>query len=531
MILFETDALLAQRCGSTKQQLEKIKSSDYYRQRADAFRSSAHQSFCNPDSTVIVPVVIHIVYNVNEPGENLSEEQIQSQIDAMNEDYAGENATMANIPSVWSSMRRDSRIRFALALRDPAGNASNGITRNTTLQSSFGPFSNVVKHYDSTGFGGANAWTSSSYLNIWVCNLDNVLGYATFPGTIPDEDGLVINYKAFGRKGDLLKKYSLGRTGTHEAGHWFQIVHIWGDDGGMCEFDTNGGSDGIDDTPDQSDATYGNPSFPKYDNCTPGDNGIMFTNYMDYSDDKAMIFFTPRQIEVMDSILQSAWRDSICISLGATAPFALKKDLETEQILSPVIQPDNRCFQPIVRIKNIGRDTATSFQLVYNIVNGVARAYSWSGTLLPDHSTDITLPSISGAEGINVLEVRIADRDSNNVNNYKSRSFKIAKEFTLGCEDANPVVYPNPATGNGFCVKSNFSESQKITIRVINMLGEKIYEQKDLESNPGDVFPVNPGIFIRGVYIVQLIGKDESRGTKVLFLPANPFNQLTNTCY
>ncbi len=538
-LFFSLPGNAQQRCATTIQQWENLKKQPWYQQQyAEAHRLRTNNnilSFCDSDSIFTIPVAVHIVYSfIDSVAQNLGEEQIQSQIDAMNEDYSATNATMANIPSVWTGLVKDSKIRFALAKRDPSGAVSNGITRNLTLQSSFDPSNQNVKHFDSSGFGGADAWPASSYLNIWVCNLDVYLGYATFPGGTPSEDGLVINYKAFGRTGDLLKKYNLGRTGTHEAGHWLRMLHIWGDDGGLCEFDTIppdlGNPDHIYDTPDQTDATYGNPSFPKYDRCTPSGNGIMFMNYMDYSDDKAMIFFTSEQVDTMVSVLHSFWRDSICASLGAIPPIQLNADLEVEDILSPVIQTAERCFHPVVRIKNNGTTTVTTFHLVYNMVNGNPRSYDWNGSLLSHATIDLTLPVISGVEGINILEARITDSDDHPVNNYHSRSIKIAKENTKGCENGDPVAYPNPVVGNSFCVKSNFLESGKITIRVINILGQKIYEEKEVDSNPGDVFPVYLGKQSRGIYIVQLISGSESRGTKILFFPADQVSGSTGIC-
>ena len=118
---------------------------------------------------------------------------------------------------------------------------------------------------------GDDAWPASSYLNIWVCDLqDGILGYAVSPGASPEVDGVVIDYKNFGIADVSSKPYDLGRTCTHEIGHWLGLTHVWGDDGGTCA-----GSDGIDDTPDLSEATYGCPSDVLLDDCsTEGWDGI-----------------------------------------------------------------------------------------------------------------------------------------------------------------------------------------------------------------------------------------------------------------
>ena len=78
--------------------------------------------------------------------------------------------------------------------------------------------------------GGADAWPSDRYLNVWVCNLaDGLLGYAQFPGGPPTTDGVVILYTAFGTGGAARAPFNLGRTATHEIGHWLNLRHIWGD--------------------------------------------------------------------------------------------------------------------------------------------------------------------------------------------------------------------------------------------------------------------------------------------------------------
>lgn len=513
-------------CGSTLEQWNKLIQTERYKevhkQILQLRQNNGVTSFCDTDSFFTVPVVVHIVYNT--PEQNVSDEQVQSQIDAMNEDYAAINATITDVPDIWKSLIKDSKIRFCLAKRNPLDTTNTtGITRTYTTTSLFAVLDPSVKHNNT---GGADAWPANSYLNMWVCNLaGGALGYSTFPGNAPEEDGVVIHYKAFGRTGDLNKKYNLGRSGTHETGHWFIMRHTWGDEDNCVN------DDGIGDTPLQAKATYGNPSYPKLDACSPNGDGIMFMNYMDYSDDKAMMFFTPEQLHVMDSVIHTPDRDSICNSMGCMLVHRLYNDLELDEIISPVTQSLQRCFQPSVRVRNNGLTVVEKFQLVYNIVNASKRSYPWIGTLLPGATVDITLPSISGIDGLNVLEVRIAETDSNTVNNYRSRSYKVSKENTAGCEDGDPSIYPNPVTSNTFCVKSNFVNSEAVTIRVINILGQKVYEQLVEKPNPGDVFPVILGKQALGVYVVQIINGKQSRGTKFLYLGGGTNSGSESICH
>ena len=131
------------------------------------------------------------------------------------------------------------------------------------------------------------------------------MGYATPPGGISTKDGVVIAYKYFGVDGAGAGVYDKGRTATHEVGHWMSLKHIWGDDD-FAPDPNCGGSDGIDDTPNQGLATYGNPSFPRLDDCSPLSPGIQFMNFMDYTDDGAMNMFSNEQITKMRGVLESS---------------------------------------------------------------------------------------------------------------------------------------------------------------------------------------------------------------------------------
>ena len=145
--------------------------------------------------------------------------------------------------------------------------------------------------------GGSIAWPSDAYLNIWVCTLGaGLLGYAQFPGGRKATDGVVILNTAFGTEGTAAAPFNLGRTLTHEVGHWLNLRHIWGD-----TLDCSGG-DRVADTPNCEGPNTGKPAFPKL-SCTNGPNGDMFMNYMDYVDDDAMFMFTAGQVARMSACL------------------------------------------------------------------------------------------------------------------------------------------------------------------------------------------------------------------------------------
>jgi hypothetical protein len=240
---------------------------------------------------VTIPTVVHVVYNASD--ENISDAQVSSQIDDLNRDYSASNPDRVNVPAPWTGLVGNPNIKFALASKDPQGNASNGITRTETSETSFSTDEGVK----SSGSGGADPWPADKFLNIWVCNLGGgLLGYAQFPGGPPATDGVVILNLAFGTTGTATAPYNFGRTTTHEVGHWLNLFHIWGD-----RLDCNG-DDLVSDTPKQQAPNYGKPAFPHV-SCGNGPNGDMFMNYMDYVDDDTMIMFTPGQIERMNATL------------------------------------------------------------------------------------------------------------------------------------------------------------------------------------------------------------------------------------
>ncbi len=223
---------------------------------------------------ITIPVVVHILHRTN--AENISDAQVLSQIDVLNEDF---RRTNADANGKWSQAA-DIEIEFCMATVDPNGNATDGINRKSTTKRSWRTNDDMKK----SSKGGVDPWPTDQYLNMWVCNLANgILGYAQFPGGSAATDGVVMLYNAFGRVGTLNSTYNLGRTTTHEVGHWLNLRHIWGDGG--CSVD-----DYVSDTPESDGANYG--CATSHSSCGSAD---MVENYMDYSDDGCMNLFTSGQ--------------------------------------------------------------------------------------------------------------------------------------------------------------------------------------------------------------------------------------------
>ena len=250
--------------------------------------------------TVTIPVVVHVVYNTS--AENISDAQIQTQIDVLNDDFRRLNSDADN---TWSQAA-DSEIEFCLATVDPSGNATTGITRTSTSVTSFGT-NDQVKFNSS---GGKDAWPAADYLNIWVCDISGgILGYAQFPGGNPATDGVVNDYQYFGTIGTATAPFNLGRTMTHEVGHYLNLRHIWGD--GNCNAD-----DFVSDTPTSDAPNYG--CALGHVSCSSTD---MVQNYMDYSDDACMNLFTQGQKARMRALFDTGGaRESLLSSAACGSP-------------------------------------------------------------------------------------------------------------------------------------------------------------------------------------------------------------------
>lgn len=259
-------------------------------QRMDEIEAASRKGIQNPqmykltNNIMTIPVVVNVLYRTT--AENINKAQIQSQIDVLNADFQAKNIEYNDNTFYISNTNvksGDTRIRFTLdSIRTKYTNKTRWMTNDDMKKSSK---------------GGIDPYSPTTKLNIWVCNLGNsLLGYAQFPGGSSSTDGVVIHTLAFGNGTSytLFNNYNLGRTATHEVGHWFNLRHIWGD--ASC------GNDQVDDTPQHSGANYGCPASDLKSTCT-GKPLVMWMNYMDYTYDRCMYMFTQKQAERM----QKTW--------------------------------------------------------------------------------------------------------------------------------------------------------------------------------------------------------------------------------
>jgi hypothetical protein len=264
-------------------------------------------------AVIKIPVVFHVVYK--NATQNIHDSLLYSQLAVLNECFRKQNPNYINTRTIFDTLGADTEIEFCLASTDPLGNPTTGIVRKQTASNSqFDPlfgFDNIKK----PSKGGDTAWANSSYLNIWVgdmslFNTAFVLGYATFPGSAPALDGVVIQWDYMGK---YAKPNFLGRTTVHEVGHWFGMRHIWADDDNgqnpqtvYCD-----STDFVDDTPNAGPKSSTDCNLSKntcslestfWSNINAPD---MVENYMDYSSDACMTMFTKGQKARMYSFLNT----------------------------------------------------------------------------------------------------------------------------------------------------------------------------------------------------------------------------------
>lgn len=218
------------------------------RAELEAFTQNYIENNYDPQAKGVVytiPVVFHIIHTGGI--ENVSDAQVFDAVEMMNLDYSASNSDFGNTISVFQSIAADCQIEFKLAKKDPQGNCTNGITRtydNSTNTGNGGDQVNAVQAVHGN-------WQGNEYLNIFVvANCGGAAGYSTYPNPWTGSDmsnGIFILHSYIGSMGTSMPSHK--HALSHEAGHWLNLSHCWGDNNNPGNSSSCSIDDHVQDTP------------------------------------------------------------------------------------------------------------------------------------------------------------------------------------------------------------------------------------------------------------------------------------------
>lgn len=421
---------------------------------------------------VTIPVVVHVIHSGEAygVGANITDEQVQSQIAVMNQDFR----KMIGTPGYnANAVGADTMIQFALAKVDVNGNPTNGIDRVNLCYPdwSTGNINGYVKPL--------TIWSPTQYMNMWSVKFsdNSLLGYAQFPSnsTIPmpaggsaNTDGVVANYTTFGSTDfgnfPMNAPYDKGRTMTHEVGHFLGLRHIWGD--GNCA------TDYCADTPTAHTANY--VCNKNIASCDSPSVFEMVENYMDYTNDTCMNIFTQNQKDRITTVMNNSPRRVELKTSAKDLPIPLFSN-DAEIKFENVCSLDNFCTGYIIKIilTNRGTSALTSAIIPYTI-NGTSYSYNWSGNLAQDKYAVVSLPvpttATNGALTVNLTSVNgVADQRTSN--NALTGNF------------SNPLVPANTGTNFVFNLQLDYWGSE-VNWNLKNGAGAIVYSSVPYSDVP-----------------------------------------------
>ena len=247
-------------------------------------------------------------------------------------------------------------------------------------------------------------WPSNRYLNIWVTKVDSYLGYTQFPtgadtlkglpaSSNEFTDGTIIDYRYFGKRIGTINSsslYALGRTATHEIGHWLGLIHTWGDGSGCAD-------DYVADTPpteDRSDPSKLLTCNQTYSTCFNGQRTRdLVEDYMNYWPDACMNLFTAGQVARMRLVMTLSPRRAQLLK-AVSSPL-----IETEA-LTVNLYPNPTTSDPSIDVQLKGFQT---FNVdLFDATGRQLRSYSYANS----PSTRVSLSVQGLASGMYIVRVK-----------------------------------------------------------------------------------------------------------------------------
>lgn len=396
----------------------------------------------NTNTVITLPVVVHVIHNGDAIGtdENITDDQVISQIQVLNEDFR----KMLDTPGYNDHPDgADMEIEFCLAQRDPGGSPTTGIEHINLGRASWDNFEDI-----DLVLKAETQWDPERYLNIWVCKMGGEMsgigGYAYYPELsgleglegsegFAEIDGVILSYQCMGSEdlypeGDYIFGRDKGRSATHEVGHFFGLIHIWGNE------DSCDATDFCDDTPPVIGLHF---SCAEVDTCTEDVNSDMIENHMDYTLDQCKNVFTNDQKTRVWTVLEnSPRRMSLATSNSCVYPEGVEFDgsLNIDNIEMACSGP----FSIELTLTNIGSATMSEATISYTIDNETTQTYTWTGELATNESEQVTITGLNTTAGSHTLFADVATVNGNadvyEFNDTKDKDFVVVDNQSYATE-------------------------------------------------------------------------------------------------
>ncbi len=381
-----------------------------------------------------IPVVFHIIHTTGQvygTGNNISYQQILSQLNALNAAFAKNYPSYNN--QTHPSYAQNAEIQFCLAsIAMPSSvsfyNGPGGIEKGVMRYAD-----NILTDHQMSNAGATalaalthptpNHFPFDKYLNIWVVTsiadggAGIVMGYAPRPlmGAYP-LDGVVMRSDIIGDNStgsNFPLGYGLtqGKVMAHEVGHYLNLMHIF--EGGCAGANAAGSATDpcdlngdmicdIEPSTTQNincNAPIPNTCSASYATGTTAND--MIEDYMSYADDDCMNTFTQGQKLRMHATLNAfrsgLWQISNLAATGVIGPNGCSPSILYVDIHKPQI---NFCINTSIALSNVtSGNTATS----------------WSWTLTGGSPATAGTNSISvtyTAPGLYYAKLRVGDGSS-----------------------------------------------------------------------------------------------------------------------